>query len=165
MSPTWQGIYEELQMSIIEAHGWNAIYGRGGDRTRHKPLVAWREDVDGSIVGVIDDEKGHLIDCRSIDGFRCYERPPRFWVIPAQPGWWSVWRDITDADGDKGMWEPIIAWIVDDRGFGLGAVSAPDSGGYEASDQASENMQFVYQPDRHLVGDGPWSPNRIYEEL
>lgn len=119
-------------MSLIEAHGWDAVFtsdtwkdacGRPGTSTR--PVVLWQED-DGDVVGLVvsDSGAGKMRAASSYSNFvgyreRSAEAPSA--VVPAEPGWFVVQRDSSDS---AAAWrDPVVAWSITDDGWIVRAIA------------------------------------------
>lgn len=119
---------------LISAEGYQAVFSTGeGDGIGHdnRPLVCWQELDTGEVVGLFLSTTGKrrkLEIASSFQNFIGYMETDNKTVIPAQPGWYC--RFHQDDDDPPFFDEPVIAWIVDNAGFGLTPITKPDVTGY-----------------------------------
>ena len=158
-------------MAIIEAHGWDAVFRYQGttatgtrepyEGTQH--VVLWQVDEQQRVVGLVEN-KGRLRSAESFDNFLHYmKREDQYGAAFAAPsGWWEVRQDTIPEDGpgegdpQRAYWWRIVAWRVDDCGYGLQAMSSPGADGSADWSDPGERTQFIFDPDRRFEGVGPW---------
>lgn len=143
--------------SMIDARGWKATYKGERGSTFSEPLVFWVLDGDEPVGYMLSHKTGRPVPADRASNFEGYERDDDAdaAILPAEPGWWIVYRDSNAPD--QAYWAKVVAWRVTLDGFDLKAIGAPaDTGEPTIESVKEDHVRFVFEPTRIADGLGSW---------
>ncbi|MEU0508824.1 MULTISPECIES: hypothetical protein [Amycolatopsis] len=110
--------------------GWVALIQEDDLPTPTRITVEKFSDEGDALV--VDPRRGQLRTASRMKGFQGLEQCPR-WppvVTPAQPGW----RVVGTLESGEEWSDPVVAWAIDDTGYGYPLIPHYDEGSVEAHD-------------------------------
>jgi hypothetical protein len=142
--------------TMITAHGWKATFKTDYGQIT-EPLLFWLSE-DGIPVGyIVSARTGRPVSAERSSNFDGYARDEDAdaTIVPAESGWWIVERD--GGESERAYWSKVLAWRIVNDGFGVKAIGCPfPTGEATIAEVEDGRIQFVFDPAREPIADGPW---------